>query len=54
MSDEEKELITLYVFNGYTQKEIAAIRNCTRQAISYQLIKIKNKLLAAQGGEKDA
>lgn len=54
MSDAEKELITLYVFDGYTQKEIAAIRNCTRQAISYQLIKIKNKLLAAQGGEKDA
>lgn len=54
MSDAEKELITLYVFDGYTQKEIAAIRNCTRQAIGYQLKKIENKLLAAQGGENDA
>ena len=53
MSDEEKELITLYVFDGYTQKEIADIRKCTHQNISYQLLKIKNKLLASKGGKKD-
>ncbi len=53
LSDEEKELITLYVFDGYTQKEIATIRNCTHQAISYQLIKIRNKLLKVKGGKKD-
>lgn len=54
LSNAEKELITLYVFEGYTQKEIAVIRNCSHQTISYQLMKIKNKLLATQGGKKDA
>lgn len=54
MSDAEKELITLYVFDGYTQQEIADIRSCAQNTISYQLNKIKSKLLAAQGGEKDA
>ena len=53
MSDAEKELITLYVFDGYTQKEIANIRNCAQNTVSYQLNKIKGKLLAAQGGKKD-
>lgn len=53
LSEAEKELITLYVFDGYTQREIASFRKCTRQAISYQLIRVKNKLLAAQGGKKD-
>ncbi len=54
MSDAEKELITLYVFDGYTQKEISQIRNCDQATISRQINKIKNKLLAAQGGEKNA
>ena len=53
LSDAEKELVTLYVFDGYTQKEIAAIRKCTHQAISRQLLRIKHKLLAEKGGEKD-
>ena len=54
MSDAEKELITLYVFDGYTQKEIAQIRNCDQATISRQINKIKKRLLAVQGGEKDA
>lgn len=53
MSDAEKELITLYVFDGYTQKEISKIRHCDQATISRQLNKIKKRLLAAQGGEKD-
>lgn len=51
LSEDEKELITLYVFDGHTEEEIASIRKCTHQAISYQLIKIKKKLLSAQGGK---
>lgn len=51
LTDADKELITLYVFDGYTQEEIANIRKCTRQAIGYQLKKIKNKLLSAKGGK---
>lgn len=51
LTDADKELITLYVFDGYTQEEIANIRKCTRQAITYQLKKIKNKLLSAKGGK---
>lgn len=54
MSDAEKELITLYVFDGYTQKEISQIRNCDQATISRQINKIKKRLLAVQGGEKDA
>lgn len=52
LTEEEKELITLYVFDGYTQKEIANIRNCAQNTISYQLTKIKDKLLSVQGGGK--
>lgn len=51
LSDEEKELITLYAFDGYTQREIAEIQKCSNTAISYRLIKIKEKLRSAQGGK---
>ena len=53
LSDEEKELITLYFFEGYTQKEIADIHKCAHNTVSYRLTKIKSKLLSAKGGEKD-
>ena len=52
MSDAEKELITLYVFDGYTQKEISKIRQCDQATISRQLNKIKKRFLSVQGGKK--
>lgn len=51
LSDDEKELVTLYVFDGYTQKEIATLNKCTQALISYRLNKIKNKFLLAKGGK---
>lgn len=52
LTEEEKELVTLYVFEGYTQKEIAFIRSCDQATISRQLNKIKKCFLSAQGGGK--
>ena len=34
LDDEQRELITLIVYNGYTQKEVAAMRGVTQQWIS--------------------
>ncbi len=50
MSDEEKELITLYVFDGYTQREIADRLHCSQMAISKRLRKIKRAFLPDKGG----
>ena len=44
LSDEDKELLTLLAFDGYTQTEVAEILGCTQQAISKKIIKIKNYL----------
>lgn len=51
LTDADKELITLYVFEGCTQKEIAIIRNCDQGTVSRHLNKIKEKLLSAKGGK---
>lgn len=53
LSDEEKELITLYVFDGYTQKEIANILHCPKSTLNDRMTRIKKKILSAQGGKKD-
>ena len=50
LSYEEKELITLYVFEGYTQKEIANKFQCSQVAICKRLDKIKKAFLPAKGG----
>lgn len=50
LSDEEKELVTLYVFDGYTQQEIADKFHCSQMAISKRLRKIKKAFLPAKGG----
>lgn len=48
LSEFEKELITLYVYEGYTQKDIGEIFSCSQNKISRQINKIKNKLLPVQ------
>lgn len=53
LSEEEKELVTLYVFEGYTQSEIAHKLNCSQVAISKRLNKIKRVFLPAKGGNAD-
>ena len=53
LTEEEKELITLYVFDGYTQKEIAEKFHCSQMAISKRLNKIKKAFLPAIGGNAD-
>lgn len=53
LSDEEIELITLYVFEGYTQKEIANKFQCSQVAICKRLDKIKKVFLPAKGGNAD-
>lgn len=53
LPDTDKELLTLYVFDGFTQKEIAAIRNCDQATVSRQLNRIKKHFLAEQGGVND-
>lgn len=49
LSAREKEILTLYVFEGYTQKEIAAKLDCSCATICNQLKKIKNKLAVTKG-----
>lgn len=53
LSDEEKEIITLYVFEGYTQKEIANILHYPKSTLNDRMTKIKKKILSAQGGKED-
>ena len=50
LSDDEKELVTLYVFEGYTQKQIADKMNCSQVAIFKRLNKIKKVFLPVKGG----
>ena len=44
MSKDAIELITLYVFDGYTQDEIAIKFSCTKQNIQKKFRRIKNFL----------
>ena len=44
LSTEDIELITLYVFDGYTQDEIAIQFSCTKQNIQKKLRRIKKFL----------
>ena len=44
MSKDDIELITLYVFDGYTQDEIANYMNCTKQNIQKKFHRIKKHL----------
>lgn len=44
LSDYELELLTLLALEGYTQREIARKMNCSQNAISKRLIKIKRIL----------
>ena len=53
LSNKEKEIITLYVFEGYTQKEIANIFQCSQVAIYKKISKIKKAFLPAIGGNAD-
>lgn len=53
LSDEEKEIITLYVFEGYTQKEIANFLHYPKSTLNDRMTRIKKKILSAQGGKKD-
>lgn len=53
LSDDEKELVTLYVFEGYTQSEIANKLQCSQVAICKRLNKIKRAFLPAKGGNAD-
>lgn len=53
LSDEEKEIITLYVFEGYTQKEIANILHYPKSTLNDRMTRIKKKILSVQGGKKD-
>ena len=41
LSDDYKELLTLFVFDGYTQTEIAALRGCSQVAVSKKINRIK-------------
>jgi len=41
LSDEDKELLTLLAFDGYTQSEIAEIQRCSQQAVSKRFKRIK-------------
>ena len=51
LSEKERELITMYVFEGHTQEEMAEILNCPQTTISYHLRKIKKRFLSAKGGQ---
>ncbi len=51
LSEEEIELVSLYVFEGYTQKEIANKFNCSQVAVWKRLNKIKRVFLHMQGGD---
>lgn len=53
LSAEEREIITLYVFEGYTQKEIANILHCPKSTLNGRLLRIKDKIISSQGGQKD-
>ena len=44
LSTDDIELITLYVFDGYTQDEIAIQLSCTKQNIQKKIRRIKNFL----------
>jgi DNA-directed RNA polymerase specialized sigma24 family protein len=44
LSADDIELITLYVFDGYTQDEIAIQFSCTKQNIQKKFRRIKNFL----------
>jgi len=41
LSNEDKELLTLFAFDGYLQTEIAAMQGCTKQYVNKRLSKIK-------------
>lgn len=41
LSDSDIELLTLFVFDGYTQAEIAAIQGCSQQSVSKKIRRIK-------------
>lgn len=41
LSDDDKELLTLFAFDDYTQAEIAEIQGCSQQAVSKKLKRIK-------------
>lgn len=44
LNADDVELITLYVFDGYTQGEIAQLYSCTKQNIQKKFRRIKNFL----------
>ena len=44
LSDDYKELLTLLVFDGYKQMEIAVMRGCSQVAICKKINRIKNIL----------
>ena len=41
LSDDDKELLTLFAFGGFSQAEIAAMQGISQQAISKKLRRIK-------------
>jgi RNA polymerase sigma factor (sigma-70 family) len=44
LDDSDKELLTLLVFDGYTQTEIAKMMSCTKQTLYKKLVRIKKYL----------
>ena len=44
LCDADKELLTLYVYDGYTQEEIAVMQGCVHSTVSRNLSRIKKLL----------
>jgi len=44
LSDSDKELLTLWAIQGYTQTEIARMRRCTKQSINEKIGRLKKFL----------
>ena len=44
LSDEDKEILTLFVFDGYTVVEIARLKAVSHQAISKKITRLKKYL----------
>lgn len=44
LSDEDKELLTLLAFDGYTQTEIAKLQGCVQSVVSRKISRLKKYL----------
>lgn len=44
LKDSDPELLTLLIFDGYTQAEIAALQKCSQVAVSKRISRIKKYL----------